>query len=92
MARILFAPLSILGGMLAGLVGTKLFEFIWGRIDEQEPPEPEHRETSWLKLGIALALQGAIFKLVRGAFDHGARRLFFRNTSTWPGEAKPDEA
>ena len=54
MARILFAPLSIIGGLLAGFVGTKLFEFIWGRFDDQEPPEPEDRETTWLKLGIAL--------------------------------------
>ena len=91
MARILFAPLSIAGGILAGFVGTKLFAFIWGRIDDQEPPEPEDRETTWLKLGIALALQGAIFRLVRGAFDHGARKAFLRGTHTWPGEARPDE-
>lgn len=91
MARILFAPLSILGGILAGLVGSKLFEFIWGRIDDEEPPQPEDRQTTWLKLGIALALQGAIFRLVRGAFDHGARRAFERGTHTWPGTAKPDQ-
>ena len=92
MARILFAPLSIAGGILAGFVGTKIFEFIWGRFDGREPPEPEDRETTWLKLGVALALQGAIFRLVRGAFDHGARRAFFRGAGTWPGEAKPDES
>jgi hypothetical protein len=91
MARILFAPLSIAGGLLAGLLGTKLFEFIWGRIDDEEPPEPEDRDTTWLKLGIALVLQGAIFRLVRGAFDHGARRAFYGRTHTWPGEKEPDE-
>ena len=92
MARILFAPLSIVGGILAGFVGSKLFQFIWARFDDQEPPEPEDRETTWLKLGIALALQGAIFRLVRGAFDHGARRAFMRGTRTWPGSERPDEA
>ncbi len=91
MARILFAPLSIVGGLIAGLVGTKLFEFIWGRIDSEEPPQPKDRETTWLKLGMALALQGAIFRLVRGAFDHGARRAFLRGTRSWPGEARPDQ-
>ncbi len=91
MARILFAPLSILGGLLAGFLGSKLFEFIWGRIDTEEPPQPENRETTWLKLGIALALQGAIFRLVRGWFDHGARRAFLRGTHTWPGDTEPDE-
>ena len=92
MARILFAPLSILGGLLAGFVGSKLFQFVWGRFDDQEPPEPEDRQTTWLKLGLALALQGAIFRLVRGAFDHGARRAFERGTHTWPGAEKPDAA
>lgn len=92
MARIIFAPLSIIGGLLAGLVGTKIFQFIWGRFDDQEPPEPKDRETTWLKLGVALALQGAIFRLVRGAFDHGFRRAFLRNAGRWPGEQKPDPA
>jgi Protein of unknown function (DUF4235) len=91
MARILFAPLSIIGGILAGFIGAKLFEFVWGRFDTEVPPEPEDRDTTWLKLGIALALQGAIFRLVRGAFDHGARRAFFKRTRTWPGDAKPDQ-
>jgi len=91
MARILFAPVSIIGGLLAGFVGKKLFDLIWGRIDDREPPQPEDRETTWLKLGIALALQGAIFRLIRGGFDHGARRLFARSARTWPGEAKPDK-
>ena len=92
MARILFAPISIAGGLLAGFIGSKLFEFIWGRIDDHEPPEPADRQTTWLKLGVALALQGAIFRLVRGAFDHGARRAFLKGTHTWPGETKPDRA
>ena len=35
MGRILFAPFSIVGGLLAGLAATKLFEFIWARFDDQ---------------------------------------------------------
>ena len=57
---------------------TRLFQFIWGRFDDQEPPDPEHRDVSWPKLAAALALQGAIFRLVRGIVDHGARTAFFR--------------
>jgi len=90
MGRILFAPFSIVGGLLAGLAATKLFEFIWARFDNQEPPDPEHREISWPKLAVALILQGAIFRFVRGSFDHGARTVFFRGTRSWPGEERPD--
>jgi hypothetical protein len=87
-----FLPISIAGGILAGVVGKKLFERIWGWVDEEEPPDPKHREIGWLKLGAALILEGAIFGLLRGMFDHGARRGFARMTGSWPGEQAPEEA
>ena len=67
MSKILFIPVSVLGGIAAGFVGKKIFEQIWGLIDSEEPPDPKHRETTWLKLLAALALEGAIFRAVRGA-------------------------
>ena len=42
MAKILFIPVSIVGGLIAGLVGKKIFEAAWGLIDKEEPPESEH--------------------------------------------------
>jgi hypothetical protein len=90
MGRILFAPFSIVGGLLAGLAATRLFELIWRRFDDQEAPDPEHRDVSWPKLAAALLLQGAIFRFVRGAFDHGTRVAFFRGTKSWPGAERPE--
>jgi Protein of unknown function (DUF4235) len=90
--KLAFLPISILGGFLAGLIGRKAFDAIWGRIDEEEPPHPDHRDVSLGKLAIALAIEGAIFRLVKGLFDHGARRSFARMTGEWPGEESPDEA
>ena len=90
MSRVLFAPVSIAGGLLAGVVATKLFELIWKRVDDQEPPAPQHRQIEPAKLVAALLIEGAIFRLVRGGFDHGARSLFYRGTKRWPGEAKPE--
>ena len=88
--KILFLPVSILGGILAGLIGKKLFEGLWGLVDDQEPPEAEHREIRYAKLAVALLLEGAIFRLVRGLFDHAARRGFERLTGSWPGEEAPE--
>ncbi len=48
--KFIFAPISIVLGLIAGLVGKKIFEQIWGLIDDVEPPKPEHREFSWPKL------------------------------------------
>lgn len=85
-----FLPVSIVGGLVAGLVGKKLFEQVWGLIDDQEPPEAKHREVEYPKLAGALLLEGAIFRLIRGLFDHGARRGFERFTGSWPGEEQPE--
>jgi hypothetical protein len=89
-SKIFFIPVSVIGGIAAGFVGKKIFEQIWGLIDKDEPPDPKHRETSWAKLIAALALEGAIFRAIRGLFDHGARRAFARTTGMWPGEERPE--
>ena len=90
MARILFVPFSVAGGLLAGLLGKKLFEQVWGMIDKEEPPHPEDRQISVPKMLIALALEGAIFRLTKGALDHWARRSFERFMGSWPGEEEPE--
>jgi Protein of unknown function (DUF4235) len=88
--KIVFLPVSIIGGLLAGLIGKKIFEQVWGAIDDEEPPEAKHREVSYGKLAAALVLEGAIFRFVRGTFDHAARRGFQRLTGSWPGEEAPE--
>jgi hypothetical protein len=88
--KYVFVPFSILGGILAGLIGKKIFEQIWGLIDDQEPPDAEHREVNYVKLAAALLLEGAIFRLIRGFFDHSARHGFHRMTGSWPGEEAPE--
>ncbi len=75
--------------MLAGLLGKKLFELVWGWIDDQDPPEPQYRRISRAKLAAALVLEGAVFRLIRGFADHGARHMFSAATGEWPGEEAP---
>ena len=88
--RLFFTPFSIAAGLLAGFLGKKMFEQIWGVVDKQEPPEPEHRDISVMKMVMALAIEGAIFRAVRGALDHYARRFFARTTGSWPGKEEPE--
>jgi hypothetical protein len=87
--KLLFTPFSVIAGVRAGLVGKKVFERFWGLIDDEEPPSPKYRELSWPKLVAALLIEGAIFSLVKGLTDHGARRAFAKGTGTWPGEERP---
>jgi hypothetical protein len=92
MSKILFLPFSILGGILAGTIAKKLFDLVWRLVSKEEAPEPEHREVSWAKLLAALAIEGAIFRAVRGLVDRGGRASFSRFTGRWPGEDRPDTA
>lgn len=91
MGKLLFIPFSIVGGLIAGLLSKKIFDLAWGLVDDEEPPEAEHRDVGWAKLAIALALEGAIFRMMRGLADRGSRLGFYRLTGSWPGEEEPDQ-
>jgi hypothetical protein len=83
--KLLFAPVGIGTGIVAGLVARKTFERVWAAIDEEDPPQPDQAEVPLAKLVAALALEGAIFRLAKGAADHGARAGVARLTGRWPG-------
>lgn len=91
MGKLLFIPFSVVGGLIAGFISKKIFDLAWGLVDDEEPPEPEHRDVPWLKLAIALAFEGAIFRMMRGLADRASRLGFYRFTGSWPGEEEPDE-
>jgi hypothetical protein len=76
--------------LIAGFVAKKLFEQAWGLIDEEEPPESEHRTASWPKLIAAAAIEGAIFRATKTVADHGSRHAFAGMTGSWPGSEKPE--
>jgi hypothetical protein len=91
-SKILFIPFSVIGGIVAGIVGKKTFEALWGVLDNEEAPDPKYREISIKKLVPALLLEGAIFRATRGLFDHGTRQAFSRLTGSWPGAERPEPA
>jgi hypothetical protein len=91
MDKIAFLPLSVGSGFLAGKIGKMLFGQLWGLVDEEEPPKAEHRRVHFGKLALALAIEGALFALIRGAVDHGARHAYAQLTGEWPGEEAPEK-
>jgi hypothetical protein len=89
-SKLIFRPVSILAGLVAGLIGKKLFQRLWGVVDDEQPPKPEERPVPIGRLVLALALEGALFRLVKGLAEHGSRHVFSRLTGSWPGESPPD--
>jgi hypothetical protein len=88
--KFLFLPFSIISGLIAGALGTRVFDAVWGLIDDQEPPDSKHRDISVGKMLFAAAVQGAIFQAVRKLVDHQSRRAFQGALGTWPGQERPD--
>lgn len=87
--KLIFAPIGIVAGLLAGLLAQKGFERLWAIFDDEDPPEPADRAVSYAKLVPALLVEGAVFRLVKGLVDHGVRGGFARLTGRWPGEDSP---
>jgi hypothetical protein len=87
--KILFIPVSVLGGLVAGAVARRILDRIWSLFDEEAPPDSKDRDIDWTKLAVAAVLQGAIFRLMKELSDHYTRRAFYRTTGKWPGEKKP---
>jgi hypothetical protein len=86
--KLIFAPIGIVAGLLAGLLAQKGFDRIWALVDDEEPPEPDQRDVPYRKLIPALLVEGAIFRLTKGVVDHGIRGAFARLTGSWPGESR----
>ena len=84
--KALFLPLSAVAGALAGFISKKLFALIWSAVDSQDPPDHKQRVESHAKLALALVLEGALVRVLRGGLDHTSRHGFARLTGAWPGE------
>jgi hypothetical protein len=89
--KLIFAPIGIIAGLLAGLIAQKGFERLWAVLDEEDPPDPEDREARFAKLIPALIVEGAVFRLTKGLVDHGVRAGFARLTGRWPGDTGDEE-
>jgi hypothetical protein len=87
---LIYKPFGMILGILAGLVGKRIFDFAWEKIDDEEPPKGTTEQTSWVKVVGAAALQGVIFKTVRVVVDRYGAIGWRHLTGVWPGEKRPD--
>src|SRR6478752_7079387 len=88
--RLLYKPFGLIIGIIGGLLGKQLFDFVWTRLDDQEPPEATTKETSWGKVLAAAAVEGIAFKTTRAAVDRYGAKGWYYLTGSWPGETRPD--
>jgi len=88
--KLLYKPFGITFGILAGVLSKKLFEFIWSKIDDEQPPEATTKVAPMGKVLGAAAVEGITFKVTRAAVDRYGARGFEHLTGVWPGPKVPD--
>ena len=91
MAKLMYKPVGILVGLIAGAVASQLFERLWAAVGTGEPADPEDRDGSWLEIVASAALMGAIFGAVRAVVQRGGAIGFERATGIWPGDMHADD-
>ena len=85
MSKVFFTPFSIIGSLLAGIAARKVFERLWGLIDDEDPPDRSGESEQITRILIAVVLQSAVIAAAKVIFDRQARRAFRGLTGSWPG-------
>ena len=83
--RMWFKPVSLVAGLAAGAVAAAAFRQTWKLVSgDEDVPDAVDEERGWGEIIAAAAIQGAIFAVVKAAFDRGAATSVRRITGTWP--------
>ena len=86
----IYKPIGLILGILSGLVSKRIFNFVWTKIDDEDPPKGTTEYAPWSKILAAAAVQGRIFTMVRVVVDRYGAVGWSYLTGAWPGEKRPD--
>ena len=53
----IYKPIGLVLGIVAGVLGRRLFDFAWTKIDDEDPPKGTTEQAPWGKIVAAAALQ-----------------------------------
>ncbi|HEX4833455.1 MAG TPA: DUF4235 domain-containing protein [Trebonia sp.] len=93
MSKILFKPISLLVGVLGGMIASAIFKKVWQlAAGEDEAPEATDPKRGWPEVIMAAALQGAIFATVRAVVNRATAEGAGKLTGSWSAEKAEAEA
>jgi hypothetical protein len=85
MSKMMYKSLSLVTGVLGGVLAGALFNRVWRVVaDQDEAPEPTALDHRTREVLVAAALQGAVFGLVKAAMDRAAAKGYRRVTGNDP--------
>ncbi|MBT2229800.1 DUF4235 domain-containing protein [Nonomuraea sp. NEAU-A123] len=84
---LLYKPLSLLAGVLGGMIAGMLFKQAWKIIArEDKAPDVDDPDFTWRQVLLSAMLQGAVFGLVKAAVQRAGARGVRKATGRWPGD------
>ena len=89
--KLLYKPFGIVAGILSGLLARRIFDAVWSRIDDAQPPRATTERATLSRVVGAAALEGATFAATRAAVNRAGARTFHHLFGVWPGEREPDK-
>lgn len=90
--KLLYKPFGIVAGIAGGMLARRIFDALWARIDDADPPRATTERASLPRIVGAAALQGATFAATRAAVDRAGARTFEHLFGIWPGEREPNKS
>jgi len=88
--KLVYKPFAIIVGLLAGMLGNKAFEKVWGAFADEDPSDPDDRDATWPEVLVSAAIGGAILKVVQALVRRSGALAFERATGFWPGDDPKD--
>ena len=86
--KLLYKPFAIVGGIVGGRLGQRVFKTLWAKLDGGEPPKATTEDASLGKVVGARALEAATLAAAAAAADRASRRSFQHLFGIWPGGKK----
>ena len=87
MNKWVYKALGLVVSLLASLLAGAIFQRLWKLTPgTDEVPEATDERSGWGEILVAAALQGAIFALIKAAFDRATAQGVREVTGEWPGE------
>lgn len=85
MLKMLYKPLGLLISVAGGIAAGALFSRVWTLVTGQDDaPEATDQHRNWREVIAAAGVQGAVFGVVKAAFDRGAAAGFRRSPGYGP--------
>ena len=89
--KLLFKPLSLLAGILAGRAANTAFQSVWSMIDDRDPPKPTTAEATMQKVVAAAVLEAGTQAAMGALADRLAAQAFNYLFGVWPGAKRSED-